>query len=405
MKVEKRFLVSLMAFALSIAGVAMLVGSQSGPPEPKSRDFTITGQEIEISPAAAHRIKLAVVELKLAPEPVVLHITGKTALNLERVVHIKPQFPGKLMTIGPALGSEVKGPEGPAGSRGTFLCTVESVDLGNAKNAYQKASTQLGLDVDTMNKIQELVDAKVLADRFLKEAKAAVTKDQADVEVARQNLFVFGVREEELQRIPGQERWERMAYDLSSPISGLIVEKNVTRGEYADSTVNLFTIANTSTLWVWGDVYEKDWEKVKAGQKIKVQIAAYPDRSYEAKLDMISPALDPVTRGIRVRGTLENPDGKILADMYCNLLVTVGEGVNSLVAPAEAVVRGLQADEAYVFVRKSPAQEGGGATFERRSVRVEEIDPTRVRILEGAKAGAVVVTKGAPTLYDEMRRK
>jgi cobalt-zinc-cadmium efflux system membrane fusion protein len=309
------------------------------------------------------------------------------------------------MTIGPALGTLVNGPAGDPTGKGTFLCTIESVDLGNAKNTYQKAQVQEDLDQDSAKRIKELVDQKVLADRFLKEAEAAVRLDEANTEFARQNLFVFGLEEGDLKKIPAEERWGRMAYDIESPISGVIAEKNVTRGEYADSTINLFTVADTRSMWVWGDVYEMDWGKVKVGQKLRVTIAAYPGRIFETTLDMIAPALDPVTRGIRVRGTIDNHEGKILKDMYADLTVDVGVDQKALSAPLESIVRGLQAGEAYVFVRKAEQAGGLGVTYERRQVRFEDLDGGRVRFLEGVQTGEVLVTVGAGTLYDEIRRK
>jgi multidrug efflux pump subunit AcrA (membrane-fusion protein) len=187
-------------------------------------------------------------------------------------------------------------------------------------------------------------------------------------------------------------------------VSGVVAEKNVTRGEYADSTLNLFTIADTRRLWVWGDVYEMDWGKVKVGQRLRVSIGA-TGRSYGTVIDLVGPALDLTTRGIRVRGTIDNPDGAVLKDMYADLTVVVGEDPNALTAPAEAVIRGPDGAEAHVFVRRPGATAGGAEAYELRPVRIEELEDSRVRLLSGVAAGESVVTSGAAVLNDEMRRK
>jgi cobalt-zinc-cadmium efflux system membrane fusion protein len=403
-----RTILTLIASFLAAGGLAKMMAPSRSDESAKARqstEFKVSDREIEVSPEASQRLKLEVLELKPTVEVVTLHLTGKTSFDWDHVAHVKAQYPGKLMTIGPALGTVVQGPVESPEKKGTFLCTIESIDLGIAKNVYQKAVVQLDLDQETAKRVKELVDARVLADRFQKEADAALRMDEANVEFARQSLFVFSLKEEDLQRIQGEERAERMSYDLSSPISGVIVEKNVTRGEFADSTVNLFTISNTSRMWVWGDVYEKDWDKVKVGQKMAVAIAAFPGRTYETAIDMIAPSLDPTTRGIRVRGKIDNSDGKILKDMYSNLKVKIAEDPGALAAPSEAIVRGLQTDEAYVFVRKSGPGEMGPSTYERRPVRVQMLEGSRVRFLDGVKAGEAVVVNGAGTLFDEMRRK
>jgi cobalt-zinc-cadmium efflux system membrane fusion protein len=364
----------------------------------------VSDQGIELSGPAAARLKLSTLALVPSRQAVTLHLTGKTSFDWDHVAHVKAQFPGKIVATGPALGTAVRGPGDSPGGKGTFLCRVESVDLGNAKNAFLKARVQLNLDTETARRVKELVDEKVLADRFLKEAEASVRLDEAGYEFARQNLLVFGVGPGELEKIPAQERWERIAYDIDSPVSGVVAEKNVTRGEVADSSVNLFTIADTRRLWVWGDVYEMDWGKVKVGQRLRVWVGA-TGKAYGTVIDLVAPALDPATRGIRVRGTIDNPDGKILNAMYADLTVIVGEDPDALTAPAESVVRGIDGAETYLFVRRPGTVPGGGEAYELRPVRVEDLEDSRVRLLSGVQAGESIVTTGAAALYDEMRRK
>jgi len=86
----------------------------------------------------------------------------------------------------------------------------------------------------------------------------------------------------------------------------MIVEKGVVGGELADPTLNLFTVADTSNLWVWGDVYERDRPRVKEGQKMKVILTSDPDHPYSCTVKWISPVIDVNTRSIKIRGELDN---------------------------------------------------------------------------------------------------
>jgi len=392
--------------AVSVIGVVSLaLARPSAPPPPAAEQegpYKVKDASVEITEAAAKRMGLETVTLMHRDEPVTLRLTGRTGLNMEHVAHVKAQFPGKIVDVGPHLGTQVLGPDPSGETKPTALCTIESVDLANAKSSYLKAKVQLTLDEDTLRRTAELVSTKVLADKFLLDAQAAVTKDQADLSAARQNLLVFGLKNEEIEQVDKQEGRERMVYTILSPCSGTIAEKNVTRGELADPTVNLFTIADTSTLWVWGDVYERDWQKVRVGQKVNVRIAAFPSLPVECTIDFISPQLDVTTRSIRVRGTIDNRERRLLADMYGTLIVTVDEGKDSIIVPAEAVVRKLQTT--YAFVRTRPPSEGKAGTFERREITVETVDQDLLRVTKGLSAGGVIAVRGTLGLYQEMDR-
>jgi membrane fusion protein, heavy metal efflux system len=368
----------------------------------RERGIRVHDSVIEIPAESAERMGLETITIEPRDEPVVLRLTGRTGLDMEHVAHVKAQFPGRIVDTGPQLGATVDGPD-PAGAKpATTLCVIESIDLANAKAAYLKSKVQLALDQDALGRTEELVATKVLADKFLLDARSLVTKDGADLRAARQSLLVFGLTDEDIERVEKQQGRELMVYTITAPRSGTITEKNATRGEYADSTVNLFTIADTSTLWVWGDVYERDWHRVKVGQKMVVQLAAFQEFPIECALEAISPQLDGATRSIRIRGRIDNRDRGLLADMYGTLLVTVDEGRGSIVVPMDAVVHKLQSS--FAFVRTASSSPGGAFTFEKREVAVETVDPSRLRVTHGLAAGDVVVSRGALALFQELER-
>jgi RND family efflux transporter MFP subunit len=469
---------------LAAAYSAAVYRKEEPPPAPAENPFRLIDADgktvdeknpaepvaVELSEATATAMGLRTLEVRPAAEPVVLRLTGKTGLNMERVAHVKLQFGGKIVDIGPQLGSAVKGPGEPGGP--TPLCVIESVDLANAKSDWLKAKVQsetdddalakterlvaeqaqsvdlsnaksdwlkakvqLELDEDNLRRTRELVARKVLADKFLidaesavkksrtdleaaalrmknyelwsgkilQDAKAAARKSKADLEAARQRLKVFGLEDADFAAFDRQQGRERMLYTVTAPRSGIIAEKNVTRGEVTDTSGNLFTIADLSTVWVWGDVYERDWPKVRVGQKAKVYVSAHPDEPRDAAVEFVAPGLDAGTRSIRIRCSLDNSDGRLLADMYATLAVTVDDGAGSLVVPATAVLR--KGSVATVMVRAAgPATAGGKLTFARRTVTVETVDSQRLRVTSGLTAGETVVVRGALGLSNEMER-
>ena len=389
------------------------------PPSP----FKVNGDQIQAPNDAVAAAGIKTLIVKKETFPLVLSISGKTGLDMERVAHVHAQFGGKVVQVVPQLGDVVKGPESPGGP--TQLCVIESTDLAGAKSDYLKAEVQLKLDQDNLVRTQELVKSTVLAEKFLLDAQSAVTKDAADFDAARQRLKVFGLSDREIDAVAGQQGKERMDYAITSPRSGVIAEKGVAGGEIADPTINLFTVADTSRLWVWGDVYERDRPRLKAGQKVVVYLTSAPNVPHETTIDWISPVLDVNTRSIRIRCSLDNQDGRMLAEMYATLQITVDAGSDAIIVPADAVVR--KRADAFVFVESSGT--AGATTYQRRPVKVEPVDagpglsaapstqssndPTivvgsveaaaqRLRVIDGLKPGESIVQSGALGLFNEM---
>jgi membrane fusion protein, heavy metal efflux system len=310
---------------------------------------------------------------------------------------------------------------------------------------------QVKIDEQALSRAKELFVANVLAEKFLVDAESQLMKDQSAQEAARQQLLIFGLKDKEIDevrkeavleaasvtaggagasrpsRTTEEVRRERMGYILTAPRGGVVAEKFVAGGEAAVPQNNLFTIADTSTLWIWGDVYERDLSRVKVGQAMKVYFTSEPDRGRDCTVDWISPVLDPVTHSIKIRGIIDNSDGHLLSDMYGTMIITVSDGKNSLIIPADAVIR--QDEDAYVFVQ---ASQGGGKTqFRRTPVKLEPVDvgfgaaetasaaagsASRntggqgkssgvMRIADGLKAGDLIVVNGGVGLFNEMKEQ
>jgi cobalt-zinc-cadmium efflux system membrane fusion protein len=324
------------------------------------------------------------------------------------------------MQVKPELGAIVQGPD--ATTQPTVLCVIESNDLAQAKANYIQAKVQLKIDNDTLGRTLDLVKEKVLAPKFRDDATATVAKDKAAVDAARQALLVFGLSQADIDRTESEQGRQRMDYVITSPRSGVVAEKGVSGGEIADPTINLFTIADTSKMWVYGDVYERDLKRIKVGEKARITLTSDPDHPRDFTIDWISPELDPNTHSIRVRGTIDNKDGRVLADMYGTIQVTIDPGVNSLVVPADAVIRSDNAS--YVFVQVPAA--AGTVQYRRTPVKVEPVDvgfgtsdaaiaavPGRgtgvapaalLRISGGLQAGQAVVDHGALGLFNELQQ-
>lgn len=433
---KKKWIISLACVggtALAAAGIGLVVyqqaraAAQAAPADDAADAYHLVAPDtLEASARTAKTAGLRTIVVEPRDVPVTLALTGRTGLNMENVAHVHAQFGGKVEQVAPALGSLVKGPGVPGGP--TVLCVIESTDLANAKAAYLQAKVQLKLDQENLARTKELVKSTVLADKFLLDAESAVTKDAAVLEAARQQLLVFGLTQKDIDQVDTQQGRQRMDYVITSPRSGVVAEKGVSGGEIADPTLNLFTIADTSTMWVWGDVYERDLRLIKVGNPVKAIFTSEPEHALDCKIDWISPVLDPNTHSIRIRGVIDNKNGQLLADMYGTLLVTVSSGKDAMVVPAECVVR--QGTDSFAFIEEPT--NGSMMRFKRITVKVEPVDvgfgtsdsaaaatsstgdsgrsgtpgveDRPVRIIAGVQPGEKIVRSGALGLFNELQQ-
>jgi Cu(I)/Ag(I) efflux system membrane fusion protein len=178
-----------------------------------------------------------------------------------------------------------------------------------------------------------------------------------------------------------------------SPAEGTLIEKNVLTGSAIKAGQTVLRLADLSTVWVEGEVYESDLPWVKVGMKVDVVIL---DKTYSAKLIFIDPLLNPNTRSITVRVKLDNTEGFFRPGMYAamNLQVALGERV---VIPEQAVIYSGQ--QRVVFVDK-----GEGRLLPvkiKTGVRNAEM----IEVVYGLDHGEQVVTSGNFLIAAESKLK
>lgn len=182
--------------------------------------------------------------------------------------------------------------------------------------------------------------------RFLraeKEYKVAATK----MRNAERALLILGLTSEQTAEIAthGDEVNADIARaTLASPISGLIVDRHLTRGELVNTDTKLYTIADSSEVWVIGRAYERDIRFLRQGQETTVRLDAFPGERFDGEVDYVASHLDPHTRTVQVRVVLPNPRGRLRPGMFGTVVIHIGEdaevaATNAKLVPAEALQR------------------------------------------------------------------
>ena len=179
---------------------------------------------------------------------------------------------------------------------------------------------------------------------------------------------------------------------VRAPFDGMVVRRMVSLGEYVQVGRSLVEIVSLNPIEVEFRVAEIDSSFVRLGQEVAVHVAPYPDRSFGAKVTVISPTIDPNTRTLRVKAVVDNGEGLLRPGLFAraDLGLSVHEGV--AVVPSSAVLQ--RVDGSVVFVLD------GADRATRRVVQLGSFQEGRVEVTNGLREGDRVLVRGHADLLD-----
>ena len=301
-----------------------------------------------------------------APE---LKVTGVVSADVSRNVPVISLASGRAVEIHAKLGDTV--------TKGQLLMRVQSSDISSAFSDYRHAQADQTLLQSQLSRAQLLFDKGAVAQKDLEVSQDAADKAKVDVETAEERLKVLGV----------DVAHPSSLVDIFAPISGVIVEQNITNAggvKTLDNSPNLFTIADLSNVWVICDVYENDLAAVHVGEFAEIHLNAYPGQVLRARIDNIGPVLDPNIRTAKVRLQVPN-SGLMRLGMFVTATFHGLRKEARAVVPATAVLHLHDRDWVYV-----PA---GEKTFRRVEVTGGQMFPPNLQeVLNGVAPGDRVVS-------------
>ena len=214
-------------------------------------------------------------------------------------------------------------------------------------------------------------------------------------ESTRQRLRLWDISEEQIQELE-QRGTPTKTMPLYSPITGYVLTRNAFPGQRVTPEVELYIIADLSTIWVLAEVYEYEVPLIKLGQTATMTLTYDPGKQFRGRVAYIYPQLDNATRTLKVRLEFPNPDLQLKPDMYANVDLHIDYG-ERLAVPQDAVLD--SGSEQVVFV----AREDG--YFEPRKVRLGQKVGASFIVLDGLSAGEQVVTSANFLIDSESQLK
>jgi membrane fusion protein, copper/silver efflux system len=199
---------------------------------------------------------------------------------------------------------------------------------------------------------------------------------------ALDRLKLFGVPQREIARLQ-REGTTRDAFEIDSPMTGYVVERNALPNMYAQPDTKLYAITTLSNIWIYAAVFQNQIGQIKVGNPVSVTVDAYPGRKFDGRVDFIWEALDPMTRTAKVRCSFANPDGLLKLGMYVSVGIRPRLG-RGLVIPDSGVFRTGEHD--VVFIDR------GGGYLTPAEVELGPHLAHSFQVLKGLRAGDRIVS-------------
>lgn len=381
-KKKKRFGLALVATGAVLVGVWFIFKpSKVSPPDAQATTGVQAHAEISgkirfVSGAA----QLAMIQTQILPlsaVPIADQLSARVAYNEDVTARIGVSFSGRIIELKAAPGDVVKA--------GQVLAVIDSPDFGAAFADLNKARSDEKRKQLSVKRAKDLVPGEAISTRDWEVIQAEYAQAQAETARAEQrikNLNPYALK------INGQQVL------LASPMDGVVTERTATPALEVSPSLSapLFVITNPKQLWLSVDLPESLLSKVKLGSEVAVQTDAYPDQSFTSKIIQLGQTINPNTRRATLLARVENPDGKLLPEMFVKASVLQASGQGVRVPNQALIIRGLYT---YVFVETAPGE------FTLRQVKPITRGVDSSYIGEGLIGGERVVIKGALMLEAE----
>ena len=337
----------------------------------------------------------------LSIEPVTEHVfrsehvtEGKIAVNEDSSTPIFSPYAGRVVRLLVKPSDTVE--------RGQPLFVVEAADTVQGLNdfvtalgAFNTARSKLNLAEIVEKRANDLYAGKAVPLKDWQQAQADLTTAQNDMrsaetalEAAHNRLRILGRSEEQITKFQ-ETRQISADTPIYSPIGGTVVQRKVGPGQFISSGASdpVFVIGDLSTVWLTAFVRESETADIAVGQDIAFSVLALPGREFKARLDYVSAAIDPSTRRLLVRATLDNKDGLLKPEMFANVTIYAGSQRPSAGVPKQALIH--EGERVRIWVAHDDN------SIELREIETGLTNGDLVEVRSNLRAGEKIVTRGS----------
>lgn len=307
--------------------------------------------------------------------------------------------------IGSLVDGVVTGADVQVGDRvrrGQRLASIHSHAVHDAWAGYrkavadrQRAAAELTYATSSEARATRLLAAKAVSQQELERARTdrtaaeqAVAIAESEVRRSLDELEHLGISGENVDIASRQD-----TVPIAAPLAGVVLERLVTNGTAVTIGTPLYVTSDLTTLWAIAEVDEVRLPLLGAGRTAQLAVAAYPGRTFPARVLAIGESVNPETRRVTVRIEVDNRDGLLKPEMFATVGLATGEDREAVTVPAAAVQQLDQ--QAVVFVEVTPG------TFRRQAVTLGPERDGRVEVA-GIAPGTRIAVSGTFLLKSKL---
>ena len=391
---RRRLAASAALIAFGVVAVAGLLYSRSG--QVGHSDVSSQSrkglQRYALTPAEWASLTIQPVTVRSFREE---HVTeGMIAVDENRSTPVFSPYSGRVTKLLALPGDSVV--------QGQPLFVIEAADNVQVQNeciaamtGLNKARSALELAQLQDKRAKDLFEGRAVPLKDYQQSQAALIQAQNDVrssqavlEAARNKLRLLGFTEEAIATFQEKGRINPET-TIYSPIAGTVVQRKVGPGQYVNAGAPdpVFVIGDLSRIWLAAFVRETDAASVTVGQALTFGMAALPGRILTGRIDYIAAAIDPATRRLPVRATVDNAGGQLKPGMFATVTIHAPGDQPSVGVPKVALI--YEGDQVRVWVAH------GDKTIELRQIKTGITNGDLVEVKGNLKPGELIVTKGS----------
>lgn len=349
-----------------------------------------------------------------------LEAPGEVETAQNRLAQVTPSIGGIVRSVHKLAGDTVMA--------GDALCAIESTELGSARAELQSAIAERDVTLRNYNRWKELYEKGLRSQTEVWASEAEYNKAKLRVEAATAHLRAIGLDPSATATGRGEELSNR--YELRSPLSGTVLQEQLTVGQNVEVKDVLFTVADVSQVWVNASLHESDIPKLHAGMTATLQVQSQGQSlaALDGTITNIGQQADQQTRTVPVRIAVANKRGLggsrgylLRPGMFLTVQFITARKNGVIAVPNDAIqqING----QAVVFV-EVPANEHNSGTapkeqeknhdreesrsthvLQPRAVTAGISDSKVTEITEGLKIGEKLVVRNAFLLKSELEKE